>query len=190
MTMYKGQITGFVSPFLESYRMNVIKKYVTGGKILDFGCGTGKFVELLSFDQYIGVDINFDNIHAAKAHYSKEKNVVFVSNEEFSQIETKFDCIILSAVIEHFDNPHQNLKDLAVRLNDHGKIIITTPTGLGNKILSLGSKIKVFSKEAFEEHNYIFSKKDFVELSKILNLDLKVYRSFEFGLNQLIVLSK
>jgi 2-polyprenyl-3-methyl-5-hydroxy-6-metoxy-1,4-benzoquinol methylase len=170
--------------------MNIIKKYVTGGKILDFGCGTGKLVELLSFDQYLGVDIDFDSINTAKAHYSQAKNVVFISNKDFSQIEKKFDFIILSAVIEHFDNPHQNLKELSNRLNDQGKMIITTPTGWGNKILSLGSKLKIFSKKGFEEHNYIFSKTDFVKLAKFLNLNLRVYRTFEFGLNQLVVLSK
>jgi 2-polyprenyl-3-methyl-5-hydroxy-6-metoxy-1,4-benzoquinol methylase len=190
MTTYKGQITGLASPFLESRRMNIIKKYVTGGNILDFGCGTGKLAGLLSFDEYMGVDIDLDSINAAKAHYSKKENIVFISIEEYSQIERKFDFIILSAVIEHFDNPHQNLKELSNRLNAQGKMIITTPTGWGNKILSLGSKLKIFSKKGFEEHNYIFSKTDFVELANFLNLNLREYRTFEYGLNQLVILSK
>jgi 2-polyprenyl-3-methyl-5-hydroxy-6-metoxy-1,4-benzoquinol methylase len=190
MTIYEGQITGFVSPFLESYRMQMIKKYVTGGKILDFGCGRGKLVELLSFDEYIGVDIDPDNIHAAEARYIQKKSVFFVTNKDFSQTETKFDYIILSAVIEHFEDPRKKLKELAELLNDHGKIVITTPTRLGNKILSLGSKFRIFSREAFEEHKYIFSASDFVELAKLLNCDLLICRTFEFGMNRFVVLSK
>jgi 2-polyprenyl-3-methyl-5-hydroxy-6-metoxy-1,4-benzoquinol methylase len=190
MTEFKGQITGLASPFLESWRMNIIKKYVTGGKILDFGCGRGRFVEILPFENYLGVDIDSRNIDIAKVQYSRKKNIAFLTNEEFFQVDQKFDFIILSAVVEHFDDPKKRLEELTNRLNVRGRIIITTPTEFGNKILLIGSKIKIFSKEAFEEHNQIFSKTDFIELSELLNLNLIEYFTFEFGMNQLAVLSR
>lgn len=51
-----GQITGFASPFLESKRMKKITNIVKGGDILDYGCGYGKFCEVISFKTYTGVD--------------------------------------------------------------------------------------------------------------------------------------
>jgi 2-polyprenyl-3-methyl-5-hydroxy-6-metoxy-1,4-benzoquinol methylase len=190
MTSYKGQITGLASPFLESFRMNAIREHVAGGKILDFGCGTGKFSGILHYDQYVGVDIDPDCITMARSDHATKRNVIFISNNEFSHIDTRFDYIILSAVIEHFEDPKENMIQLSEKLDRKGKIIITTPTRLGNKILSFGSKFRIFSREGFEEHKYIFTKDDFLSLAIFLNLDLSVYRTFEFGLNQLVILSR
>ena len=184
-----GQITGFASPFLESIRMKKITSIVKGGDILDYGCGNGKFCEVIPFKTYTGVDSDNSVISDAKERYSGLKNVNFYSLDEFGPHLEQYDFIILSAVLEHFRDPMVILKILKDRLRCHGKIIITTPTHFGNCILNFGSKVGIFSRRAFEEHDQILSKKDFDEITKSLDLNVVHYSTFELGLNQLVVLS-
>ncbi len=184
-----GQITGFASPFLESKRMKKITSIVKGGDILDYGCGNGKFCEVITFKTYTGVDSDNLVISDAKERYSGLKNVNFYSLDEFGFHQEQYDFIILSAVLEHFWDPIVVLKILKDRLRYHGKIIITTPTHFGNCILNFGSKVGIFSRRAFEEHTQIFAKKDFDEIAKSLDLNVVQYSTFELGLNQLVVLS-
>jgi SAM-dependent methyltransferase len=184
-----GQITGFASPFLESIRMKKITSIVKGGDILDYGCGYGKFCESIPFKTYTGIDSDNSIINDAKKRHSGLKNVHFYSIDEFGHQLEQYDFIILSAVLEHVMDPMLILKILKDRLRLHGKIIITTPTYFGNCILDFGSKVGIFSRQAFEEHNRILSKKNFDDIAKILDLEVIQYSTFELGLNQLVVLS-
>jgi len=190
MTTNKGQISGLASPFLERHRMNMIKKYASGGTVLDFGCGTGTLAGVINYDKYIGVDIDLENIHAARERYPNIQNIFFFTTGEFEHYQGKFDCIVLSAVIEHFDNPQQECKNLAKLLNENGIIIVTTPSRIGNIILILGSRFGIFSREAIKEHKFIFSITDFIQLANFLNLTIRIYHTFECGMNQIVVFSK
>lgn len=183
----RGQITGLLSPLLEKWRMNKIKKYVTGNKILDFGCGYGKLATILPEKEYVGIDIDKKVIESAKEINVERRNVKFYSLEEFEDKNHEFDTIVMAAVIEHQEDPVQTLIKLKECLQDGGLMIITTPTPKANEILMMGSKIKLFSKEALEEHRNLLNKSDFLDISKKFGLKLEHYERFEFGLNQLVV---
>ncbi|OPX65123.1 MULTISPECIES: flippase-like domain-containing protein [unclassified Methanoregula] len=183
-----GQITGLLSPYLEKRRIFQIRNAITGGRILDYGCGNGKLVSHIPFSRYTGTDKDFSAIlNARKIHFSE--NVSFCSLEEFKGNHEQYDIIILSAVIEHFQDPFETLGELVTRLDNPGKIVITTPTPLGNAVLRIGSFIGIFSSSAFKEHNMIFHKQDIFRLAQNLHLSVVGYETFEFGLNQLAVLS-
>jgi SAM-dependent methyltransferase len=184
-----GQITGFASPFLESIRIKKITSVVKGGDILDYGCGYGKFCEVISFKTYTGVDVDSSIISDAKERYSDIKNVTFYSIDEFGTRLEQYDFIILSAVLEHVKDPLLLLKLLKDHLRGSGKIVITTPTHFGNSLLDVGSKAGIFSRQAFEEHNQILSKKNFEEIAEILDFKGCKYSTFECGMNQMVVFS-
>jgi uncharacterized protein (TIRG00374 family) len=183
-----GQITGLLSPYLEKQRMIRIRNAITGGRILDFGCGNGKLASSLPFSRYTGTDQDPAVILDARKVHSSE-NVSFCSLEEFRASHERYDIIILSAVIEHFPDPLETLGELVTRLEYPGKIIITTPTPVGNFVLRIGSSIGFFSWSAFKEHNTIFPKQDIFRIAQTLHLSVERYETFEFGLNQMAVLS-
>ena len=183
----RGQITGLLSPLLEKWRMSKIRKYATGDKILDFGCGYGKLATMLPEKEYVGIDIDKKVIESAKEVNAERKNAKFYSLDEFENKNCKFDTVVLAAVIEHLENPVQTLIKLQKYLQDGGLMIITTPTPKANKILMIGSKFKLFSREALEEHQDLLNKSDFLRISKKIGLKLEHYETFEFGLNQLVV---
>jgi SAM-dependent methyltransferase len=85
---------------------NVVKKYIpTGAKILDIGCGRGELLKLLSQEGYdvYGCDIDDQCVKMSKT-YGKVKKIAVeeISREKFNG---SFDCIIISHVLEHIENP-------------------------------------------------------------------------------------
>lgn len=59
----------------------LIKK-VNGGVVLDAGCGTGKFLEVLenNSSKYIGVDLSFDQLVKAKSKSCRENSIFINAN--------------------------------------------------------------------------------------------------------------
>jgi glycosyltransferase 2 family protein len=185
----KGQITGLLSPILERIRLDEIRNHIDSNRnrILDFGCGYGKLAFGLLYEEYVGVDIDKNVIDSAKDIHKGNNNAKFIYLDEFKNVTTRFDIIILAAVVEHVDDPTRFIAELKEHLQDDGKIIITTPTSLANRILLIGSKFRLFSKEGVREHKSLLGKRDFIEIASRTSLRLVMYRRFELGLNQLIV---
>lgn len=183
----KGQITGLLSPALESRRMKEITQHVVGNTILDYGCGYGKLAAAFPGKIYTGIDIDDSTIEYARKLHSDKENVQFYALGDFKFQDHKYDSIIMAAVIEHLDEPAHTLQKLKDYLTEEGRIIITTPTPLANEILKLGSKFGLFSKEGVEQHQSLLKKQDFVNISQKTGLALKYYGLFEIGLNQTVV---
>jgi len=99
--------------------------------VLDLGCGNG----LVALDvaqkarRVIGVDINVDNIKAAKESQKKlgKSNISFVVADATEvEFEEKFDKIILSNVLEHIEHRIDFLRKMQNMLKE------ISPTQLSN----------------------------------------------------------
>lgn len=103
-----------------------------GKRLLDVGCGTGKFMlaaQALGFDVY-GVDFDTEQIALARLH-----GLTNVSAQDFFSFlgttTDRFDVVTGFEVIEHFDNPKTFL-ELAYRvLKPGGFLALTTPNRCG-----------------------------------------------------------
>jgi len=90
------------------YHNFFIKHINNGESALDIGCGNGT----LAFDiaknvpnvKIYGIDIVDRNIEYAREHY-QHKNLKFVIGDALKDLpDEKFDCVILSNVLEHIEN--------------------------------------------------------------------------------------
>ena len=93
------------------------------GSLLDIGTGTGDFIAHAQERGWsvLGVEPNFN------ARKLAEKKGVEV-REELTDIQNeKFDVITLWHVLEHLPNLEENIKKIALILNDHGTLIIAVP---------------------------------------------------------------
>ncbi len=104
-------------------KLNLIKNYVPHGTILDYGCGTGYFLEICKKNNYTayGVEVNDTARELAK---NKNLNVLKDLNELKN---LKFDIITLWHVLEHLYNPDNYIKDFYSMLNDNGYLILALP---------------------------------------------------------------
>ncbi len=109
-------------------------KSASGTKVLDVGCGNGNismFLGSLGFE-VLGIDVSEKAINKAK-QLNNLPNVKFkaVSAEELSLLDTKYDAIICSEVLEHLVTPEDTLSAISKILKKDGLLFVTVPNGKG-----------------------------------------------------------
>ncbi len=175
-----GTKQGALSFFLMRQRNAAAAKYARG-KLLDIGCNHGELMEFLPKNtDYSGIDIH-PKISAITFPYRQ------VSAEDSLAELGKFDSATMIAVIEHLKKPGQAVRNVTKILNKKGRIIITTPSTLGDKLHAIGSKIGLVSSFAAEDHQKIFTLMELGGLLKKNGFTILESRAFLFGLNLLIV---
>jgi 2-polyprenyl-3-methyl-5-hydroxy-6-metoxy-1,4-benzoquinol methylase len=189
--MKKTKLRGLLSPFLKKIRLKKIVKFIGKNKtILDIGCDDASLLEFIrSVKHYTGIDLNHKVIEQNKKRFGKFKNIDFfkINFNEKINLNKKYDIIVLSAVIEHIDDFGEFLSNIKNLIHKESLLLITTPTKKSDIILKFGASFCIFSKESLDEHQKYFSYKDFVGLK---DWKLKLYKKFEFGLNQLLILER
>ncbi len=114
-------------------RCRLVRKTVSGGKVLDIGCGTGHNLILISkkINHGLGIDIGEDRLEIARrvAELNNLKNLSFENKSALRNDLKKesFDWIICTEVIEHLKDDDLLLDNMTKWLNVNGKLIITTP---------------------------------------------------------------
>ena len=120
---------------IKSHRMTYILDQVNNRniknlKILDVGCGGGIICEPLARlgAKVTGIDFAPNNIKAAKIHSKKNKLKINYINKDIekSEIDKKFDIILMFEVLEHLDNWKKTIKKIKKNLNKNGIIIFST----------------------------------------------------------------
>lgn len=136
--------------------------------ILDAGCGNGYNVgKLVSFGFVVtGIDISEDGILLARKVYPEGKFEIRSVYDDLSYLETNFDIVISSDVIEHLYFPNKFMQNMNSVLKPGGFLILSTPYHgwLKNTLISItgqwdkhhtanweGGHIKFFSEDSLTE---------------------------------------
>lgn len=175
------QAIGILSPWLRKKRIIIAKPFISGN-VLDYGCGVGIIAEFCDPGSYTGVDIDEESLKIARINYPKYRFENYLPDGE------EFDVIFLLAVIEHFKDPLNLLRNLKKRLKNKGKIVITTPKEVTQCMHRFGATLGLFSSSAKEEHEKFFNYKRMRAVAGEAGLTVSHYRSFLFCLNQLFIL--
>ncbi len=176
-----------LTPFLQKQRYKMVIPYLKGD-VLDLGCGLATVSEFLEPDQrYVGVEVSAPWMDYLRSHRPQYDFYQRDFDIEQLNLDQKFDTILLIAVIEHLEKPGFLLKQLPGLLKPAGKVVITTPSPLGDRIHQIGAKIGLFSKEAQHEHETIFTLASLQSIAIDNGLELTQARKFLLGGNQLFI---
>jgi SAM-dependent methyltransferase len=99
---------------------------VSGGSILDVGCGFGRFFDIANSEglDYLGVDSNPNTVAVNRASHRR-----VLTDAEFANYPGAFDVLLLSHIVEHFD--YAGLVSFFIRylprLKAGGLLVILTP---------------------------------------------------------------
>ena len=98
---------------------------LTGGDLLEIGCGYGYLLDEARafFQRRVGTEFSPQGAEIAR----KTGAEVFVGGVEEISTDVRFDCIIATQVIEHIYRPLSFLKQLVARTRPGGHIILATP---------------------------------------------------------------
>ena len=111
----------------------LISDYIPDKNFLEIGIGSGIVTKMLveNFNNIVCIDPDYrviGNVRKSIEDISINKNVEFINKTiEESDINVKFDYIIVQNIFEHLKDPIVVLKKLRNNLSDYGKIIISVP---------------------------------------------------------------
>ena len=144
--------------FGEIYRLISFHYYFTkqeidisGLRVLDVGFNKGVFRwyfnDVLKCSNYSGVEIdrNFLDIYPNTFYHNFERN----------KLNKYYDFIFCSHVLEHINDDHQFLKNMAYSLNDqNGKLLLRVPMPTDEKIYFRAFNSKIHHDDEHERDGY------------------------------------
>jgi 2-polyprenyl-3-methyl-5-hydroxy-6-metoxy-1,4-benzoquinol methylase len=165
---YLGKLIFLDPEMLEETRGKVNYLKNTGGNILDVGCGSGKFLDLMKSLGWKTTGVDFDEKAVLSAKL-KGLDVHLGSLEEQHFPDNYFDTVTLSHVIEHVYDPPALLKECARILKSGGTIVICTPN-----FKSFGSRFFKYHWRGLEppRHLHLFTPDSLRGLVEISGLEV------------------
>lgn len=120
-----GFFGAFFNPFFIARRClwKSLKRHSSAlsGRILDVGCGTKPYKELLSATHYVGMEVAND--------LSKQLGIadVLYDGKQFPFRESSFHGVMCNQVLEHVFTPTQFLSEIRRILVKGGRLMLTVP---------------------------------------------------------------
>ena len=155
--------------FDDERRFNFMKEAITNNTLLDFGCGTGNFLNIAKAyaKEVTGIELEKD----LQPFFKKNNLNVFKSLDDAKKTNQKWDVITSFHVVEHLRDPRNILEQLSCLLTDDGKLIIEVPNA-NDALLTL------YDNEAFQnftywsQHLFLFNQSTISDLVKQTGLKL------------------
>lgn len=176
-----------LTPFIRKQRLKRAAPYFRGD-VLDVGCGFAHASDFLSPGQaYIGIEGSDSFVQWLEEHKGQYQFFKRDLDREPLNLARKFDTVLLLAVIEHLVDPCFLLRQIPEHLKPAGRLVITTPSPVGDIVHRAGSRLGLFSQLAADDHEKIFSQSDLEQISADCGLRVIHYEKFLFGGNQLCI---
>jgi 2-polyprenyl-3-methyl-5-hydroxy-6-metoxy-1,4-benzoquinol methylase len=154
--------------FIDLYRIKYALKYVEGGNVLDLGAGDAiEFISKEKYGYYHGIDLDEKLMDYLRKKCPDCDFSVVDFEIDTLNLNSKFDTILILAVIEHVHNAKNILEECHRYLKDSGKLVITTPTKRGDRLLKI--LVKLFGskeKEDSRPHCMIYDHKSLESVLK------------------------
>jgi len=173
VTRLLGRLIFMIGPLREVIENSVL--YLNGtkrGKLLDIGCGQGRFLVRMRDLGWQVIGIEPDPIAAAIAR-ERFGLEVFTTPEETCLPDNVLDAITMDHVIEHIYDPISSLRRYARLLKPGGEMILVTPNAE-----SLGHRIFRDTWRGIEvpRHLHIFTERALVQCVREAGLHVKEVR--------------
>ncbi len=181
-----------LSKLLAGQRRIKVAKHIRGD-VLELGCGTAQVLENYSskISSYCGIEKSNLRVEKLIQQYPNASFYRRDLDRDRLEINRKFDCILMVAVIEHLFNQQFVIAEVAKVLKTGGIVVITTPTPFGNDVIHpLGAILGLTYKSAVNDHIVIYNRHRFKILANEVGLRLKYHSYFQFYCNQIAVLEK
>ncbi|MFO7744158.1 MAG: class I SAM-dependent methyltransferase [Psychroflexus sp.] len=132
--------------------------------VLDFGCGTGEFVEFLK-----DKNIEAEGVEPTSNAYQKTKEKNIEVYKDLKDVTKSYDAITLFHVLEHVDNYDQTMKQLVSKLNSKGLLLIAVPNYKSHDANYYKEKWAAWD---VPRHLWHFNRKNIKDLANRHNLEL------------------
>ena len=148
--------------------------------LIDLGCAKGELIYFLKNNlkniNFAGVDCSENLIDLARDAHKEEAEFFVADLEEFSA-NKKYDFLVISGVIEYFDNPERIIKNINSMLRPTGKAIIIN---IFNEY-DIDVRVRYRNNEYFSDFRKGWSLHSLKTIRRLLKENnLKVHKSEKF----------
>lgn len=129
--------------------LQIVKPEIdTFNKIVDAGCGSGWFTNMLT-NEFINSEVCGYDFSETAIEYSKQKypSVKFKTFDLYKKFPYKCDLIFCFSVLEHLKYPKVVIQNFATTKTNTGRIILVVPNG---KVDTFEGHIHFWSPESWE----------------------------------------
>lgn len=178
-----------IDRILQRWRIAKTRPYVaSGARVLDIGCADGalfrqlksRIGEGVGIDPYLDRSVDMDHCRLIAGWFPKDL-----------PDPRQFDVITMLAILEHIpakDHP-QLAADCARFLKPGGYLVITVPSPIVDRLLSLLNFMRLIDGMSLEEH-YGFDASKTPSIFSVGGLMLVKAEKFQLGLNNLFVFTR
>ena len=161
------------------YLKSKYKRFNKNFSVLDYGCGSGYFIELLKNKKISAKGIDLDN---NAVNFCKKRGMDVSNSELGDEKNNQYDLITMFDSIEHFHDPVSVFKTAHKKLREKGRILAYTPNIRSLSTYLMGTEhnaLAVFDHVClynYKSLKYLANKsKFFIESIDYYGLDIKDY---------------
>lgn len=148
-------------------KVKLIWRFVSRGTILDYGCGTGMFLNACKSAGFTSYGIEPDS---GARSIASGMGLNVVEDKALLDANVRFDIITLWHVLEHVSDLNETIQLLSSKLNENGTVIIAVPNHLSFDAAYYG---KFWAAYDVPRHLYHFDKVSMRNLLAKHNFQLK-----------------
>jgi 2-polyprenyl-3-methyl-5-hydroxy-6-metoxy-1,4-benzoquinol methylase len=174
---------------IQIWRMQVAARWIPrGSRVLDIGCHQGEF--FLWLGDKIIPSIGLDPLYKEKNTGAKTHRFLNQTIRENLPFQEKsFDAVVLLATIEHIQDKSVIAREAARLLRKGGRVIITVPSLMVDRILQVLLLFRIVDGMSLEEHHG-FQPNELPDIFVPEGFSIRKKQKFQFGLNNLYVFER
>jgi ubiquinone/menaquinone biosynthesis C-methylase UbiE len=179
-----------IDHFIARMRFRAAYPHIRAGtRVLDLGCGLeAAFLEYASDRIATGVGLD-DQVEEGTRGRWKRVRADLRAPLPFPDGE--FDHVVMLAVLEHLTQPEKVLREAYRVIAPSGSLILTWPSSMVDPILRVLHGLRLVSDEMeSDEHQKRIPVGKLQEMLRGIGFQKFIHRTFEFGLNNLMVASR
>ncbi len=146
-SLWEGVPEGLAPPYWAARLAFLLARVPAGARVLDVGCGEGRFTAALvrAGREAVGIDVAQEPLRRARAREGEGLDLRLVPTEgQWPLQDTSFDAVWAGEVLEHVADTAGWLSEVRRVLRSGGALVLSTPAHGPLTRLSLGLSGRVF----------------------------------------------
>lgn len=170
---------------IQAWRIYTAARWIpTGSRVLDVGCYQGDLFKRLG--NRIAPSVGIDPLYKQTDDLSRHQFLPILFKGTLPFPDGSFDAVVLLATIEHMQDKFAIALEARRLLRRGGRVLITAPSALVDKILHFLIRLRLVDGMSLEEHHG-FEPSELPAIFEQAGFRTIVQRKFQFGLNNLFV---